>query len=94
MSIVKIGNKQALEQLQAKITLRLGRRLIQQEVIDLCIRLGTSNLDDLIRLIEDVPVINDDKVKRILKNKYALKDVPYIVNSDVLSEDDKDVYEL
>ena len=43
MSIVKIKNKKALEQLQAKLTLRLGRRPTQQETLDYCVMLANQN---------------------------------------------------
>lgn len=38
MSIVKITNKQDLDELVAKITLKLGRKPSQQEILDLCVR--------------------------------------------------------
>ncbi len=45
MSIVKIKNKKALEQLQAKLTLRLGRKPTQQETFDYCANLVNSELE-------------------------------------------------
>jgi hypothetical protein len=48
MSVVKIYNKNRLDRLVAKLTLRLGRKPTQQEVVDLCIELGENHFESLI----------------------------------------------
>ena len=92
MSIVKIGDKRQLEQLQAKITLRLGRRPTQQEVLDLCVKLGLTYFDNLVNLLQHLPNLDQEKVQRILAHRASLKDIPYISEDDLLSEEDSDIY--
>lgn len=92
MSIVKIGDKKQLEQLQAKITLRLGRRPTQQEVLDLCVKLGLTYFDNLVNLLQHLPNLDQEKVQRILAHRASLKDIPYISEDDLLSEEDSDIY--
>jgi len=92
MSIVKIGDKKQLEQLQAKITLRLGRRPTQQEVLDLCVKLGLTYFDNLVNLLQHLPNLDQEKVQRILVHRASLKDIPYISEDDLLSEEDSDIY--
>ena len=92
MSIVKIGDKKQLEQLQAKITLRLGRRPTQQEVLDLCVKLGLTYFDNLVNLLQHLPNLDQEKVQRILAHRASLKDIPYVSTDDLLSEEDSDIY--
>ena len=92
MSIVKISNKEALEKLQAKLTLRLGRKLTQQETLDICIKSGLDNTDILLQYIEDTPIVNKEKITAILKARDELANIPYDIESNELSEDDKDIY--
>lgn len=92
MSVVKISNKESLEKLQAKLTLRLGRKLTQQETLDLCIKSGLNNIDILLKYLDDSPILNKEKVKAILEARDKLTDVPYDLDNSGLSEDDKDIY--
>ena len=92
MSIVKISNKELLEQLQARLTLRTGRRLTQQEILDVCIRMGAEDIDTLIRFTSEAPTIDREKIARILKQRELLADVPYDSGSDSLGPDDQVVY--
>ena len=92
MSIVKIGDKKQLEQLQAKITLRLGRRPTQQEVLDLCVKLGLTYFDNLVNLLQHLPNLDREKVQRILAYRASLKDISYVSKDDFLSEEDSDIY--
>lgn len=91
MSVVKIGNKRQLEQLQAKLTLRLGRRATQQEVLDLCVKLGLSQFESLVSLLENPPILDLKKVSKILERRETRKDIPYTMETN-LSEDDSDIY--
>ena len=49
MSIVKISNKKSLEQLQAKLPLRLGRKPTQQDTLDYCLILANQNFEEIIQ---------------------------------------------
>lgn len=92
MSIVKIGDKKLLEQLQARLTMRLGKRPTQQEVLDLCVKLGLSQLDLLAELVEKHPVLDDQKVQNILKQRESRGKIPYESEIDSFSQDDSDIY--
>lgn len=92
MSIVKIKNKKGLEQLQAKLTLRLGRKPTQQETLDYCLILANQNFEKIIEIAMHIPILNPEKAHKIIKDRNDLKDIPY--NSDLQfdSQDDEDVY--
>ena len=92
MSVVKIGDKKQLEQLQAKLTLRLGRRPTQQEVLDLCVKLGLTYFDNLVNLLQHLPYLDQEKVQRILAHRASLQGIPYDSETDLLSEEDSDIY--
>jgi len=92
MSIVKIGDKKLLEQLQARLTMRLGKRPTQQEVLDLCVKLGLSQLDLLAELVEKHPVLDEKKVQSILERRESRAKIPYDTETDPLSPDDSDIY--
>ena len=92
MSVVKITNKESLETLQAKLTLRLGRKLTQQETLDICIKSGLDNIDKLINYVQKQPKVNKEKALLIVRNREKLNDVPYDLDLENVSEDDKDIY--
>ena len=92
MSIVKIGDKKLLEQLQARLTMRLGKRPTQQKVLDLCVKLGLSQLDLLVEMVEKHPVLDEKKVQSILKRRESRAKIPYDKEVDSLTQDDSDVY--
>ena len=92
MSIVKIGDKKLLEQLQARLTMRFGKRPTQQEVLDLCVKLGLSQLDLLVELVEKHPVLDEKKVQSILERRESRGKIPYDTEIDSLSQDDSDIY--
>lgn len=94
MSIVKINNKKGLEQLQAKLTLRLGRKPTQQETLDYCLILATQNFEKIIEIAMHLPILNPDKANEIIKDRDDLKDIPYISELYFDLQDDEDVYNL
>lgn len=91
MSIVKIKNKKALEQLQAKLTLRMGRKLTQQETLDYCVKLGNQNIESLIEIAFDIPILTPEKAEAIIRECDKLSDVPYNQNAKFGNIDD-DIY--
>ena len=93
MSVVKIGDKKQLEQLQAKLTLRLGRRPTQQEILDLCVKLGLEYFDNLIALLDHLPILDEEKIQRILARRASFKDIPYVSEADFLTKEDSDIYD-
>jgi hypothetical protein len=92
MSIVKIKNKKALEQLQAKLTLRLGRKPTQIEILDYCLILANDNFEKLVELVSNMPVLNLEKSEQIIEARNKLKNVIYNKEASFGSRDDKDIY--
>ena len=74
MSIVKIRNKRALEDLQAKLTLRIGRKPTQQETLDYCVILANRYFESLVELAANLPILTNDRANRIINSRDKLKD--------------------
>ncbi len=66
MAVVKIKDKKQLDQLVAKLTLRLGKKIPQQDVLDVCIKLSTNHIDELADYFSPVPKISKERVIKIL----------------------------
>jgi hypothetical protein len=47
LSVVKLKNKDLLDQLLAKLTLKLGSKPSLQDILDLCIQMTFENTDEL-----------------------------------------------
>ncbi len=80
MVVVKIKNKKALEQLQAKLTMRMGRKITQQETLDYCIILADRNIDKLVQLAENIPTLTPSKFDYFIEKRDKLVDVPYDIS--------------
>ncbi|MEE9379743.1 MAG: hypothetical protein V3V33_17085 [Candidatus Lokiarchaeia archaeon] len=92
MSIVKIKNKKALEQLQAKLTLRLGRKPTQIEILDYCLILANDNFEKLVELVTNMPILSPEKSEQIIEARNKLKNVIYNEEASFGSGDDEDIY--
>lgn len=92
MSVVKLKNKELLDQLQAQLTLKIGKKPSLQDILDICIQLGFENTDIVVERLSEVPVLTDEKIKRIFNRKKSRKNVPYNLDNELASEDDKDIY--
>ncbi len=92
MSVVKIKNKKALEQLQAKLTLRLGRKPTQQKTLDYCVMLANQYFEQLVQLVSQMPILTPEKVKRIIETTERLANEPYDPNAKFDNIDDNDIY--
>ena len=70
MANVKLNNKSLLEKLQAEITLKLGKKISQQDVLDKSIEFAYERLDEFI--LENIghPRITRELIERIRKNRY------------------------
>ncbi|TFG19316.1 MAG: hypothetical protein EU530_06655 [Promethearchaeota archaeon] len=73
MSIVKTTKKSELEELVAKLTLRLGKKPAQQEVLDLCVILGSENFEEIAQRLSPTPILDDSKYQRILEMMEEMK---------------------
>ncbi len=94
MVVVKITKKEKLNALLAKITLRLGRRPAQQEVLDLCVELGEEYFEDLLKKLNPGPVLDDAKIAKIISMSEDLADVPWepIAKKECSSDEDFEIY--
>ncbi|TFF85850.1 MAG: hypothetical protein EU551_03175 [Promethearchaeota archaeon] len=86
MATIKIQNKKELDNLIENLTLRLGKKISQQEVIDACIKLSTSHIDELIDYFSPTPRISEERIKEILT---MAEDFEYYTSGDI----DTDLYE-
>lgn len=59
--------KNSLDVLQAKILLATGKKLSQQELLDLLVKLSTQNEEELIKLITKIkfPLLSEDLEKLV-----------------------------
>ena len=48
MAVIKISDKKILDNLQAKLILRLGRKISQQETLDLCLKHAGKDFEELV----------------------------------------------
>jgi len=65
---VKLNNKSLLEKLQANITLKLGKKISQQEILDKSIEFVYNRLDEFISENLDPPKLTDEIIESIKKN--------------------------
>lgn len=68
MANVKMNNKAVLEKLQAEITLKLGKKLPQQEILDRSVDFVYKRLDKFIYEELDHTVLTKEIIERIKKN--------------------------
>jgi len=70
MANVKLNNKSLLEKLQAEITLKLGKKMSQQDVLDKSIEFTYERLDEFMLENIDHQVLTKDLIERIRNNRY------------------------
>lgn len=94
MSIVKLTKKEKLDTLLAKITLRLGRKPTQQEVLDLCLELGEDHFEELMEKINPGPKLDDEKIQRITSIRDEMTKIEWCKSSkeDFISKEDAELY--
>lgn len=86
MAVVKLTKKDELDKLIANLTLRLGKRVSQQSVLDACIHLSSTHIDELESYCSDKSHLSRKRVAEILE---MAEDFDY----DTKGSDDKDLYE-
>jgi len=67
MHVVKLPNRENLDQIIAKLTLRLGRKVSQQEVLNACLKISSNHLDELEQYFSNRPQLTKKQVEEILK---------------------------
>lgn len=73
MANVKLNNKRLLEKLQAEITLKLGKKISQQEILDKSIEFTYNRLDEFFVENVDKPAITKNFIENLKKKA---KNVP------------------
>ena len=66
MAVVKLRDKNKLDKLIAKLILRLGRKVSQQDVIDTCIDIATLHISELEERFTEKPSLTQIQVEEIL----------------------------
>lgn len=61
-------NKSLLEKLEAAITLKLGKKVTQQEILDKCIEFVYKRLDAFISEELEIPRLTKERIERIRSN--------------------------
>ncbi len=93
MAVVKIQNKDRLDKLIARLTMRMGRKPTQQEVVDVSIRIADERFEELLGQLNPVPVVDDKKYKKILEIADELSDVPWDTSgAHYLGSEDDEIY--
>lgn len=70
MANVKMNNKSLLEKLQAEITLKIGKKMSQQDLLDKSVEFVYNHLDDFLNEGIDHPKITAELIERLRKNAY------------------------
>ncbi|MHA1291462.1 MAG: hypothetical protein ACTSQJ_02210 [Promethearchaeota archaeon] len=65
-----MNNKALLEKLQAEMTLRLGKKISQQKILDKSIEFVYKFFNDFIKEVIEPPKITEDLIERLKKNAY------------------------
>lgn len=94
MSIVKLTKKEKLDTLLAKVTLRLGRKPTQQEVLDLCLELGEDHFEELMEKINPGPKLDNDKIQRINSTREEMAKIKWSKpgSEDFINKEDAELY--
>lgn len=92
MAVIKISNKYSIDELQSKLTLRLGRKISQQETLDLCIKVADQHFEEILALAAATPSLSPEKAKNILKRIEKYKDTYYNVNESFSNPEDEEIY--
>jgi len=68
MANVKLSKKKLLEKLQAQLTLLLGQKISQQELLDKCIEFSEQHIEEFLNEKLAPPQLTSEKIDRILSN--------------------------
>ncbi|MFX1296255.1 MAG: hypothetical protein ACFFD2_15570 [Promethearchaeota archaeon] len=94
MGVIKVSNKKAIDDLQAKLILRLGHKVTQQETLDLCILYASKNFEDILALASSAPMLSPEKAEKIIKTFEKFKDTSYNKKATFPRSEDEDIYSL
>jgi hypothetical protein len=94
MAVIKISDKFAIDELQSKLILRLGRKITQQETIDLCIQFAKNHFEEILAVISATPSLSPEKAKKILARIQKYKGTYYNEHEPMPDQDDEDIYSV
>jgi hypothetical protein len=94
MAGIKITNIKAIDDLQAKLILRTGRKISQQETLDICIEVANANFEEILRIASSIPILTPEIADTIIETFEKFKDAPYDVAAKFASDTDNDAYSL
>ncbi|MHA1648476.1 MAG: hypothetical protein ACTSVL_12990 [Promethearchaeota archaeon] len=91
---LKISNIKIIDDMQAKLILRLGRKITQQETLDFCLKYSTQNFEDILALASSTSMLNPEREEKIIERFERFKDTPYDQDASFSNPDDNDIYLL
>ncbi|MHA1270504.1 MAG: hypothetical protein ACTSPY_12000 [Candidatus Helarchaeota archaeon] len=94
MTVIKILNKKILDDLQAKLILRLGRKISQQETLDLCLKHAVQDFEDLIKLASNEPTLTPEIAEEIIALFKEDDNTPYDIDGKFPNKNDQEIYNL
>ncbi len=94
MGVIKISDKKLIDDLQAKLILRLGRKISQQETLDLCLKNAIKNFDELVALASNEPILTAEIAEEIIAFFEEDDGSPYDLNANFPNRDDQEIYSL
>ncbi len=66
VAVVKMTKKGLLDELSARLTLDLKKKIPQQELLDLCVTFASENYDAIVNLLQDEDSgLTKEKIKAI-----------------------------
>ena len=94
MAVIKISNKKAIDDLQAKLILRTGRKISQQETLDICVEFAITNFEEILRIASSIPILTPEIADNIIETFEKFKDTPYDRKAKFASDIDNDAYSI
>jgi hypothetical protein len=92
MAVIKITKKHIIDEIQAKLILRLGRKISQQETLDICVEYAQNHFDDILSIASTIPILTPDQAEEILAEVEQFKGTPYNPRAKFSSRNDEDIY--
>jgi len=66
MPVVQLPNREDFDRIIAKLTLKLGRKVSQQEVLDACLNISSNHLNELEQYFSNRPHLTKKQIEEIL----------------------------
>ncbi|MHA1649023.1 MAG: hypothetical protein ACTSYB_02425, partial [Candidatus Helarchaeota archaeon] len=78
----------------AKLTLRLGRKISQQETLDLYLRYAVKDFEDLVKFASNVPTLTPEIAEEIIALFEEDDGALYDTNTKFPNPDDQEIHSL